>query len=308
MDPALSETVLIWGDGSLGSALAVCLSQRVDCSLVGPPGSGRGRKPMELSGWLDAIVPVRRVESGDAGLSSPVSIVAVKAYDLEEVAPLVRRASPLAAVLCNGMGLERSWGDDWDERVEPCVVTAGFRLLHGSRVVSYPGDFHVAAKGRMHDLLGDSLLPSSSILAHDDMSVIRWTKWMVNSVINPLGALTGLANNMLREAGLEEVCLLMLEELSLSVPRSFRSSARCDARRMLDGLLTESGNRCSMLQDLAGAGRESPEAVVRTEIDFLTGYSASGAGPSAEHAPMCRLVSDLIRALERTAAGGPPRA
>lgn len=255
-----NKSAVIWGDGAVGKGLAVALSGYLDIFLAGPAGSGRGTIEIQAAGAISGNAVIEKVESGDH-IHCDYCIAALKAYDLKYVAePAMRSTDGPCVCITNGMGLEDEWGESWEERVEPAVLTAGFHLPDKNFVETAEGDLIVSSGGRAEEIFVKSSL---NVVPIGDMEIVRWAKWLANSVINPLGALSGLRNNQLLEAGLGAVADTLFTELARVIPADLRDAAVVQAEKMLDFLLESSSNRCSMLQDIV-AGR-------RTEIDFLTG-------------------------------------
>jgi ketopantoate reductase len=187
------------------------------------------------------------------------------------------------------MGLEAEWGPGWAGRVEPALLTAGFRLAAPSRVETTRGTIIVGSRGCAEALFSGTPIP---VEATAELEAARWGKWLANSVINPLGALTGLPNDRLLDAGLGPLIETLAAELVVIVPPALREAAAAFSARMLAFLLESSPNLCSMLQDLA-AGRKS-------EIGHLTGLCGMlepGRCPSAE------LLTALVHAREASARG-----
>ena len=277
-----NRSVIIWGDGAVGKGLAVALSSYLDVLIAGPSGSGRGRMKLESSGAYSGRAVIEKVESGDR-IHCDYCIVALKAYDLEGAAKHAMNSTDGRCIcLTNGMGLEKEWKESWEERVEPAVLTAGFYLREKDFIETAEGDLIVSSGGRAFDLFRESSL---NVVQTFEMEISRWSKWLANSVINPLGALSGLRNNQLIEAGLGTTADTLFTELTGVIPIELRDVAVSMARDMLDFLLESSPNRCSMLQDVL-AGR-------RTEIDFLTGLYEK---KQREKFPTAALVTDLVRA------------
>ena len=277
-----NRSVVIWGDGAVGKGLAVTLSSYLDVFLVGPPESGRGRMELESSGAYSGRAVIEKIEAGDH-IFCDYCIMALKAYDLEYAAkPAMNSSDGHCICLTNGMGLKEEWGESWEERVEPAVLTAGFNLADKGFVETAEGDLIVSTGGRAYDLFRESSL---HLVLTDEMEIVRWSKWLANSVINPLGALSGLRNNKMLEAGLGTTADRLFTELAGVIPVILRDTAVEKARGMLDFLLESSSNRCSMLQDVL-AGR-------RTEIDFLTGLYEKKL---PEKFSTAASVTDLIRA------------
>lgn len=278
-----NSSLVIWGDGAVGTGLAVVLSPRFEVTLVGPPGSGRGRRELESTGAFPGTASVNKVESGD-GVHASHCLVAVKAYHISSVAgPAMDSADGKCVCLSNGMGLEEEWGEAWKERVEPAILTAGFGLTGENRVETFPGRLTLSPGGASESVFAGSGIP---VVPTDSMEVMRWGKWLVNSVINPIGAITGLRNSELLDAGLGDTIEVLFRELIEVVPPEHRPAAGREALKMMKELLSSSFNRCSMLQDL--------EAERRTEIDFLTGLCRDL--PQAD-CPAALCLTGLVRAM-----------
>lgn len=266
----------------MGLSAALCDS--CDVTLVGPSGSGRGTRRIRSRGYIEAEVSVRHVECGDP-VESELAVVALKAYDISSCAGAIGRGAGGIICLSNGMALEGEFGAQLWSRVEPAVVTLGFLVADPGTVVVSPGEITVAEGGEAARLFRSAKLPVREV---SSMETYRWAKWLVNSAINPLGALTGLRNDELREAGISGLLEGIMSELKAMVPEPYRSKAVEAAEETMVELLSESTNRCSMLQDLE-AGR-------RTEIDYLTGLAADEL---KQRAPLASAVTALVRARER---------
>jgi 2-dehydropantoate 2-reductase len=279
-----NKSLVIWGDGAVGTGLAVTLSSFYETTLIGPPGSGRGIISAEVCGALTGIGSFRKAESDDGHIADHC-LVAVKAYHLQSVSgPAMKSTVDRCICLCNGMGLEEQWGaGEWAERVEPAILTLGFLLSRANLVEVSPGSIIVQEGGTGEKVFGIGRLPLQST---PDIQIVRWAKWLVNSIINPLGAITGLCNRDLADAGLRPTIGRLARELAQILPYEYRADARSLSDLMLSELLEESANRSSMLQDISN-GRE-------TEIDYLTGLAGMripGACPSAE------TLTELVRAI-----------
>ncbi len=280
--PSNRDRVIIWGDGAVGTGLAVVLSRSLDVVLIGPPGCGRGRIRLESKGEFGGKATVNKLEAGD-DVSGRYCVVAVKAFDLKDVASLAEGSTANRCVcLTNGMGLEDVWGASWTERVEPAVLTAGFLHMDQRFVNTAPGELILSSDGTARLLFKDCGIP---IEITDDMETVRWAKWLVNSVVNPLSALAGVRNNRLRHVGLSPLINRLFLELVQVIPFNYREASEEEASAMLDFLLSSSGNRSSMLQDI--------DANRRTEIDFLTGLHEKRLPGKC---PAAAAVTDLLKA------------
>lgn len=276
-------TIGIWGDGAVGIGLAAALSADLEIVLIGPAGSPDAWIRIEAAGEAENRRTVRHVPADRAPRCSAV-LMAVKATDLAGAADMSRRAGNVNHVcLCNGMGLGGAWGPGWDS-VEKAVVLGGFERTGPLSVVIHPGGLIVAEGGFMQSVLEGSRIagiprPPAALEA------ARWAKWLVNSSLNPVAALSSLRNDELVPAGLSPLVYGILGEMTPAVPASVRVAALEEARGMLGFLLRSSHNRASMLQDLE-AGRP-------TEIEFMTGL-AERILPG--ECPAASAVACLVRA------------
>jgi len=272
----------VWGDGSVGRGLAVALSRCTDVVLVGPSGSGRGTVRIDSRGALEGTAVVDAAESADRP-EADLALMAVKAYDLAD-ALRDASAAPHILCLCNGMGLEAEVPAAVGGRLEFGLLMYGFRATRGNTVETSPGSVFLSESSAFEEIMAEAGLALTIV---EDITSVRWAKWMVNSVINPLGALTRLSNDRLLGAGLGAVVEALMEELEHVVPADFRETSLEMARSMLEHLLTASPNRCSMLQDV--------EAARGTEIGYLTGLCTKRL---PGRCPTAFAVTSLVRALE----------
>jgi 2-dehydropantoate 2-reductase len=275
--------IVIWGDGAVGSGLSVTLSRNGhEIELIGPPGSGRGEREISSTGAILGKATVIHHESTDP-VSGDVCIVAVKAYILAEISSSALSSADRILCICNGMELDEAWGGRTSDVVEYVVLTMGFHLGSSASVAVSPGMIFVSEQGDAADLFDSTRL---SIVRVKSIETVRWAKWLVNSTLNPLGAITGFRNNQLSGPDIDPLMSVLFAELEDVIPDEYRRKAVPMAGEMLEHLVRESGNRCSMLQDL--------ESSRRTEIDFLTGLAEKKLPGKC---PTAFAVSSLVRAL-----------
>lgn len=199
----------------------------------------------------------------DSAPPSEVCVLALKAYDLAAAAPLVRASGPgTVCCLSNGMGLEREWGAGWED-VDRGVTACGFERIAPNAVRIHGGSFEVRRGGALASVLEGS---GFEVREFGGIESRLWGKWLVNSSLNPVAAVSGARNRELAELGLDVTVGEIRRELSPAVPDAFREEAVLAADVTLERLLADSCNRCSMLADL-GKGR--------TELDWLTGLGVS---------------------------------
>lgn len=265
----------------MGRGLAVALSRSADVTLVGPEGAGRKTLELRATGAIEGSTSVRRLEPFDRP-EAGIGILAVKAFDMAEAC---RHIGHIDRILCvsNGIGFEEELSATLVRRLRFAPLTYGFRRVGDSVEVS-AGKVFIQRSSTFLELFAESGLELEAV---NNITAVRWAKWIVNSVINPLGSLTALPNNRLAGAGLKGLMDQLLEELRQPVPEELRKEALGTARAMLARLLADSGNRCSMLQDI-DSGR-------RTEVDYLTGLCEKRL---PGRCPTAYALSSLVRALE----------
>lgn len=271
------DTLTVVGDGAVGTAAAVALSISHRVILAGPPGVSSHERKLSVSGHGEAAVLYTGI---DRIKDSALVVAALKAFDISAASPFISRFfNGKVICLSNGMGLDEEWGS-LAESVEYAVLTAGFKKTDTFSVSHTPGSIYCLRNGQAEKVFQGTFLKTQ---VSDDMEHIRWAKWYANSIINPLGALTGQPNNEIRGSDLGEMIEPLEEELRQIMP-SFSSISL--GREMLNWLLENSSNSCSMLHDVR-AGR-------KTEINFLTGYGLSSS--NAER-PLCSSIVNQIKKL-----------
>ncbi len=281
--PVTGESIAVWGDGAVGIGLSVALSASCSVILIGPAGSPDCESVFDSSGSMAGSAVVRHMPA-DRAVPADLCIMAVKACRLAEASSQSRAVgNTLHACLCNGMGLEDAWGPGWED-VEKAVVLGGFERVGPESVRVHPGGLVVGEGGVLQALFSCTPLEVSGRPA-EELEATRWAKWLVNSSLNPVAALTSSRNVELVPRGLEPLLRTILEEITPAVPEALRRQARQTAELMLAFLLENSSNRCSMLQDVE-AGRP-------TEIEFMTGL-ASRLLPGG--CPVASAVASLVRA------------
>lgn len=270
----LADSIAVAGDGAVGIAVAVALSSEVSrVILAGPPGTtetmGRfsaphwRKDPVEiLHTAIDHVPPVN------------ITIAALKAYDIREAS--VHIPSPVIC-LSNGMGLSAQWGP-FPFPVEYAPITTGFRKTGLRSVEVSAGRVCCRTGGMAWNLFKDTLPGVEGV---EDIAPHRWAKWYANSIINPIGALTGLPNNRLEGSHMGHFIEELEQELAPLMPTE---ESLFLGKGMLHWLLEKSPNRCSMLQDL--------ENHRPTEIDFLTGYAVRN---HPGHCPAAGYITSEIR-------------
>ena len=270
-------SVIVVGDGAVGTAVAVALSSSaVTVTLAGPPGTPEQMRLFTVEGVFRKSAEILHTSVDRISSRAPV-VVALKAFSIREARQYIERLSQGKIVcLSNGMGLDDEWGDLAD-KVEYAVLSMGFRKIEPATVLTTDGVVFCETGSKAEGIFAPSLIPVKEVT---DMIGLRWSKWFANSIINPVGALYGLENNRLVQAGFRPLIQRLSNELSECMP-SMKTVHQ--GKKLLEWLLEHSTNKCSMLQDIENGHP--------TEIDFLTGLCVMRSGKDCPEAN--RLVSAI---------------
>jgi 2-dehydropantoate 2-reductase len=273
--------VVVVGDGAVGTAVAVALS----CSgrsvvLAGPEGTPETGVVFSTHGYTDESAELVYT-AVDRVRTDSIVVAALKAFAIREAVPDIEKTGCREVIcLSNGMGLEEEWGV-LSERVEYAVLTMGFRKSTKVSVATTEGTVYCRKGGTAADMFSLSGIPVEEV---ENMNTVRWAKWYANSIINPIGALSGLANNRILKAGLQPLVTALSREVSMLMPEE---GAIDQGQRLLEWLLENSENKCSMLQDIE-RGR-------KTEMSFLTGLCTKKLQSTC---PTASVLVSLIRSRE----------
>ena len=271
--------VVVVGDGAVGTAVAVALSgSHGKVILAGPRGTPEKKRVFSTEGYLRLSAEILHTAI-DRISTRAVVIVALKAFSLQGAVPDIKEISN-GKVIClsNGMALDKEWGE-LASKVEYSVLSMGFRKTDPITVLTTDGVVYCEPGSAAAGIFARSRMAVEEVA---NISELRWAKWYANSIINPIGALTGLENNRIVEAGLRPLIDKLSREIAALMP-SHRALA--EGRRILEWLLEHSSNKCSMLQDI--------ECGMPTEIDFLTGMRETES--RIECPVTSRLVSEIKR-------------
>jgi len=250
------DHLIVVGDGAVGTAVAVALSASFgNVTLAGPPGTHESRRVFSTHGSVARSSCILHT-AVDKIPRSGIVVAALKAFAIREAVPYLKGVNE-GSIICvsNGMGLEEEWGS-LSAEVEYAVLSMGFRRT-GAAVRIEDGDVFCQAGSAVSSVFEHSGISIREVEIIDNT---RWAKWYANSIINPLAGLCGLENNLLVRAGLRP----LIEKLSFEVSELMPSDETiAEGRILMEWLLENSPNRCSMLQDI--------EKGLPTEIDYLTG-------------------------------------
>jgi 2-dehydropantoate 2-reductase len=234
-------------------------------------------------------------------LGSDVIFIFVKSYSTAEVMNAISEyisADTVIVTLQNGLGNYEAVKSFVDEKnIVLGSTTEGAAMIDGRLVMGGSGITEIGgADGSAVEKIFSLLTPAGiNCMVTDDPFRAVWKKAVVNSAINPPGAVLNMTNGEL--IGNENSRQLLRLIVSESVKAAAGAGIDFDAAEMT--ALTENicvntaANRCSMLQDIS-AGR-------RTEIDSINGRIIEAAEKAGQDAPVNRAMYLVIKSLE---AGG----
>jgi 2-dehydropantoate 2-reductase len=306
--------ILVVGAGAIGTWYAAKLARAHHVTLVTrrpahaetirAAGGVRVTGLEDVHARVDATAQVKAIEPG------ALVVLTTKVYDSgDAVRPLASLIPPDAAILClqNGLGGERLVSDEIAGR---CAVLRG--ITNFGVIFVRPGV--VTLKSRGDTVVEDSArsaelaeLFSRCDLAgrvSPDMRREVWTKLIVNCVINPLTAMTGMEVGWIADARLDRVKQRIIDEC-VAVAAHEGITFDQDFVRMLNERYGPSRNLSSMYQDIAN-GR-------RTEIDYMNGAVVELGRQYDVPCPVNAGLVAIVKALANVRPGAsassiPPRA
>ena len=266
--------IVIFGAGSLGSALGALLSRGNEVVLVGRKENmsavrSRGLRvfgDVDIKVKIDAHESIRRIDPPE------LLIVTTKAYDtVSAVRACTKWASGDSRVLTlqNGLGnleILRKWKG---ERAFGGTTTMGANLVEPGRVrlsglgrTVIGSDLDAAGARSIVRAFSDCGLPT---VTNKDVEGEIWAKAIVSACINPMTGILRVPNGRLLDS---VVTARMLNEIcdeceAVSEAMRIRLPYRSMVRRVRVVARDTRGNRSSMLQDI--------ERGKRTEIAQISG-------------------------------------
>ncbi len=168
------------------------------------------------------------------------------------------------------------------EQMEPGIVK------HNGGSSIFIGD-HPGAPGYQEVFLRAGFSTTTTT----DIQKMIWEKAIINSAVNPLGALLGLRNGeILNRADLINIMDELIQEACAVAASDGFQLNPVEMKERLHRILNETAtNRCSMLQDVIH-GRE-------TEIDDINGAIVSLANKNGIPTPVQNTVTQLVRSIKR---------
>lgn len=255
---------------------------------------------------LQAVSSAQEVENVD------LVIVFVKSTVTEEAVRAARclfGPGTLALTLQNGLGnVERIGSVIGFENVLAGVTAQGATVLspgeiyHAGRGLTAVGELQGACTPRVEKLA--ALLNEAGIQTTVSQNVMGliWGKLLVNVGINALSALTGLKNGQLLDYSdtAELMELAVLEAFQVSKAKGIHLPYEDPVSHTKEVALATSQNRSSMLQDVIHRRK--------TEIEMINGAIVREAQALSIQTPVNKVLTNLVRTLERSYGSDPKAA
>jgi 2-dehydropantoate 2-reductase len=297
---------MVMGAGSIGSLFGAHLAEAGnDVVLVGRKEHVQAirRNGLEIQG-KDVVTRIVKLSSvtSTKQVKGPFDLIllTVKAYDtIKAVLEVQELIDDKTAVLClqNGLGIEEIVSKTVKNPMRGVTMHASLLLEPG--IISHTG-FGDTFIGERDGLITKRAKTISDTLSKAGLNTkitgnidnVVWTKTLINSAINPVGALTGLKNGeLLQVPALEKLMTRTIEEgasvadkIGVSLNENLVSLTFKTAKLTSD-------NKNSMLQDILRKKR--------TEIDFINGAISEYGRKNQVPTPVNDVLTDLIKALEQ---------
>ncbi|HVC19885.1 MAG TPA: ketopantoate reductase family protein [Vicinamibacterales bacterium] len=294
--------IIVLGAGAIGTFYGARLSTHHDVTLVARPGhvDRITREGVRITGLDDVTVRVRAATAVEAVPPGSLILLTTKVYDTEAaIGAIVDRLGPDTCILCLQNGL-------YSEEIVRRIVVGRCPVLRGITMfgVTFVAPGVVALKGEgwtsieagprsraLADLFSECRLDGR---VSPDIRAEMWRKVIVNCVINPLTAMTGMDVGWMADERIDPLKRLIAAECAAVAERDGLVIAE-DLVRMINDVYRPSHNLSSMHQDLL-KGR-------RTEIDYLNGAVVRMGERYGLDCPVNRALAGIIGRMETVAAG-----
>ena len=298
--------VIVLGAGAIGTFYAARLARQHRVALVArrPEHVEAIRRGGVRVDGLEQLTAEVEASTGMASLEpGALVLLTTKVYDnAEAVRRILPRLRPDTTILCLQNGLQ-------SEQIVKDVTAGRCAVLRGITdfgvIFDVPGRVTLKARGPTLIEAG----PKSAALAEmfsacdlegrvaENIKQEVWRKLVVNCVINPLTAMTGMEVGWVADERLDPLKRLVVEEC-LAVARHDGVTFDTDVTRMLNDTYRPSRNLSSMYQDLV-KGRQ-------TEIDYMNGAVVELGRRFGIACPLNESLTTIIRTLGSSRATSPP--
>jgi len=259
-------------------------------------------RPVRVGAPKEEVIRIKVTTDPTEVGSCELAILLVKAYDTEEA---TRNSLPLTGrrtvwlTLQNGISnIEKMTEILGKGRVIAGITYQGATVIETGRI-RHAG-YGKTAIGETNGKLSERVKYISDVFNQagidtdisDNIEGLLWGKLLVNAVINPLTAITGIRNGQLLESSyLREIMKLIVEEAArVTLRKGIRLPYQKAFEKVEEECQASRDNISSMLQDIL---REK-----RTEIDFINGAIVSEADKIDIPTPLNRALWNLVKFLE----------
>jgi len=294
--------VTILGTGAVACLFGARLAGKADLTLLGSWRAGifairRDGIRCESSAGLSSVRVNATADPAECA-DSDLLIVVVKSYQTPGAvsrAKDILKPEGLALTLQNGLGnVDILRGVYGAERAAGGVAILGANMVAPGVVRQCGGGIKIQMEN--HPRIGPAaeLFQSAGfdVRVVDNLASLQWGKLVVNSALNPLGALLRVTNEVFaeREAAREIFLMVIRESAAVASAAGIPLPYDDPVAHAIEVVRGTAGNRCSMLQDLEN-GRD-------TEIDAINGAIIRTAEKARVPAPWNRMLVQLIKAAE----------
>ncbi len=297
------STIAVIGLGNIGGVATGCLRAADRHDVIACVRQPINRLHLERPEG-NVEVPLRALtEPADA---RPVDwvLLCTKAQQTSSSAPWLARlcdSSTRVAVLQNGIShVARVAPLAGDAKVVPVLVYYNGERLAADRVrLRHVAEHDLVAADDADGRAFAQLLEGTPlrVLLSREFSTLAWRKLLINTVANPITALTLQRQSVFRRADIEALCISILEEAVAVARADGVPLAEDEARQTMSSLLTyppEAGT--SMYFDrLAGRG---------LEVEALTGAVVEAGQRLGIATPLNSALLTLLRAVSDAASPG----
>jgi len=258
------------------------------------------RRGLVIRNKAEFVVKPEAVESVDhVRRRFDLILITVKAYDTEqavlEVQELIKDKIPVL-FLQNGLGIEEVVSKIMEKPLRGVTMNSSLLSEPGLIIHTGEGDTVVGEQDgsvtQRVEMVADTF--SNAGLNTGVTRNIRgtvWLKTLVNSGINPIGALTGMTNGELIQV--PSLKRLMVRTVKEGATVAEKEGVNLEEDPVLLTLKTAEltkNNKNSMLQDVLKKRR--------TEIDFINGAISKYGSRSAVSTPINDVLTELVKGLE----------
>ncbi len=294
------DDIVIMGAGALGSLFGAMLHYSgFNVTLVGrnPHINKIKEKGLLVRNFSDERL---KIPATTKPIEGDLYLLTVKSYDTEQaVRSIPLRENSVILSLQNGLGNEEKAENILGHgRVIGGVTSYGSLFVRPGEIEftgkgkTYIGEMDGSISSRVREI--ERILKKAGIETHvvENIRERIWEKLIINSVINPLTAVSRLRNGAIREishlSGLAKT--IVVEAVSVARLHGFQFDADEMYSAVMEVAKNTSRNRSSMLQDI--------ERGKRTEIDEINGMIVKMGREKGYDAVVNRILTVIVRGIQ----------